>query len=378
MRRYVDEEIEPRTKLRGRQLALVDALYTKGELKLEYDSAMTRNAAQAFAARSGNCLSLVIMTAAFAKALDLPVEYQKVFVDDAWARAGNIYLAIGHVNLTLGRRATDGRRFRLSRRASKPRESEGMTIDFLPPDDMRSVRSRAIGEDIVVAMYMNNRAVEALAQGKRRRRLLVGARSGRPVARLSRRVQHAGRRVPASTATSRRPPKPCCDSCSRASPPNAQAMANLVARARATSGKSRSRSARGDARKGSSRSRRSRSSTAAWPRCAPATCRPPRRRSSARSRVRPTTTSSISGSRSRTWDLGESDARAQAPRDRDAEQHDAQRPRPLRGEARPAERRCTRVERAAQRRVFVHVVRYIRSMIAAMPWPPPMHIVISA
>src|SRR4030095_13528306 len=40
MRRYVDKEIAPRTKLRGRQLALVDALYTKGDLKLEYDSAM--------------------------------------------------------------------------------------------------------------------------------------------------------------------------------------------------------------------------------------------------------------------------------------------------------------------------------------------------
>src|SRR5262245_26188010 len=70
MRRYVDKEIVPRTKVRGRQLALVDALYTKGDLKLEYDSVMTRNASEAFAARSGNCLSLVIMTAAFAKALD--------------------------------------------------------------------------------------------------------------------------------------------------------------------------------------------------------------------------------------------------------------------------------------------------------------------
>jgi transglutaminase-like putative cysteine protease len=107
MRRYVEKEIVPRTKLRGRQLALVDALYKKGDLKLEYDSAMTRNATEAFAARSGNCLSLVIMTAAFAKALDLPLEYQKVFVDDAWARAGNMYLAIGHVNLTLGKRRTE-------------------------------------------------------------------------------------------------------------------------------------------------------------------------------------------------------------------------------------------------------------------------------
>ena len=165
MQTYLDAEIAPRAKLRGRQLALVDALYKKGDLKLEYDSAMTRNATEAFAARSGNCLSLVIMTAAFAKALDLPLEYQKVFVDDAWARAGNMYLAIGHVNLTLGKRRTEEFTY-ASRVGRKPIESEGLTIDFLPPDDMRSVRTRAITEDIVVAMYMNNRAVEALARGR--------------------------------------------------------------------------------------------------------------------------------------------------------------------------------------------------------------------
>ena len=51
---------------------------------------MTRNAAEAFDARSGNCLSLVIMTAAFAKELGLPVRYQNVFVDEAWSRSGDL------------------------------------------------------------------------------------------------------------------------------------------------------------------------------------------------------------------------------------------------------------------------------------------------
>ena len=165
MQRYVDAEIAPRAGKRGRQLSLVDALFTKGELKLEYDSAMTRNAAQAFAARSGNCLSLVVMTAAFAKALDLPVEYQKVHVDDALSRAGDLYMSIGHVNLTLGRRKTDDGGFGY-RVGKKPAESEGMTIDFLSSDDMRGQRARLIGEDVIVAMYMNNRAVEALARGR--------------------------------------------------------------------------------------------------------------------------------------------------------------------------------------------------------------------
>jgi tetratricopeptide (TPR) repeat protein len=165
MQRYLDDEIDQRARKVGRQNALIDALFTRGELKLEYDSAMTRNAAQAFAARSGNCLSLVIMTAAFARELGLHVEYQKVQVDDALARAGDIYLSIGHVNLSLGKRATDGGGFgyRVGRR---PNESTGTTIDFLPPDDIRGQRTRPIGEDVIVAMYLNNRAVEALARGE--------------------------------------------------------------------------------------------------------------------------------------------------------------------------------------------------------------------
>lgn len=165
MKRYLREEIAEPARAKGRQRALIDALYSKGQLRLEYDSEMTRNAAQAFAARSGNCLSLVIMTAAFAKELGLVVGYQKVFVDDTWARSGDIYLSIGHVNLTLGRRKLD--EISVANRAgAAPRESEAMTIDFLPPGDLRSVRTQAIDEEIVVAMYMNNRAVEALARGQ--------------------------------------------------------------------------------------------------------------------------------------------------------------------------------------------------------------------
>jgi Tfp pilus assembly protein PilF len=162
MRRYVADQIAARARVKGRPVALIDALYAQSELKLTYDSSMTRNAAEAFASRSGNCLSLVIMTAAFAKELGLGVRYQKVFVDDALGRAGDIYMAIGHVNLTLATNRTDeGIGFRVGKR---PHESEAMTVDFLPQDDLRGMRAQGISEATVVAMYMNNRAVEALAR----------------------------------------------------------------------------------------------------------------------------------------------------------------------------------------------------------------------
>ena len=164
MRRYVAGNIAERARVKGRPVALIDALYARSELKLTYDSSVTRNAAEAFASRSGNCLSLVIMTAAFAKELGLGVRYQKVIVEDAVGRDGDIYMAIGHVNLTLAAHKTDESiGFRVGKR---PPESEAMTVDFLPQDELRGMRAQGISEATVVAMYMNNRAVEALARSR--------------------------------------------------------------------------------------------------------------------------------------------------------------------------------------------------------------------
>lgn len=157
MQAYLDTEIDAMVRAKGKRQALLDALYNRKFLQLEYDSTMTRNAAQAFEARSGNCLSLVLMTAAFAKRLELPVVYQDVQVDEQWSRSGDLYFLLGHVNLSLGRGA--GRAF------DAFYEAELLTIDFLPPELMRRLRSRVIDENTIIAMYMSNRAAETLNQG---------------------------------------------------------------------------------------------------------------------------------------------------------------------------------------------------------------------
>ncbi len=158
MRHFLAHDMADKLRSRGRQQGLVDALYAKGELRLEYDSAMTRNAAQAFEARSGNCLSLVIMTAAFAKELGVPVRYQSVFTDETWARSGGLHFVIDHINLSLGKR--------LGEWAGAAQGRDVLTIDFLPAQDLRNQRVRPLPENTVVAMYMNNRAAETLARGQ--------------------------------------------------------------------------------------------------------------------------------------------------------------------------------------------------------------------
>lgn len=156
MHRYLDE-VRGRAHANGLRQALVDAV-VHGQLRLDYDASRTRTAAEAFAARSGNCLSLVVMTAALAKELGLDVQYQVAALGDTWSRSGNVYFLNGHVNVTLGKGLGDPR--------TVYDAAALLTIDFLPGQDLRGLRTRAIDETTVVAMYLNNRAAEAMVRGR--------------------------------------------------------------------------------------------------------------------------------------------------------------------------------------------------------------------
>lgn len=157
MRQYVQREIQPLIRSRGPVHALTTALYEKGQLFLEYDTSTTRNAREAFASRSGNCLSLVIMTAAMAREMGLEVRFQNVMVDEAWDRSGDLYFFIGHVNLSIGPRLAN---------SWYTGASDWMVVDFLPGRDLKRQRTQSISEVRIVSMYMNNRAAEAMANGK--------------------------------------------------------------------------------------------------------------------------------------------------------------------------------------------------------------------
>jgi Tfp pilus assembly protein PilF len=158
MKSFLRTELAGRLHGAGIQQRFAEALYTKGELRIEYESVRTRTAAETFDARAGNCLSLVIMTAALAKEIGLPVRFQRVYVDDTWTRNGGVTFSVGHVNIGLGRRQIDG--------AFGRNDGDTMTIDFLPPRDLRGVRTRELEERTVAAMYMNNRAAESFTAGR--------------------------------------------------------------------------------------------------------------------------------------------------------------------------------------------------------------------
>ncbi|MBY6187596.1 tetratricopeptide repeat protein [Marinobacter hydrocarbonoclasticus] len=138
-----------------------------------YDNRLTQTAAETFEQRAGNCMSLVVMTAALADALDMPVRFQLVKSPPVWDRQGSLYLLNGHVNLRLA----------APERANEFRVTDGgVTVDFLPGNQLRGYELVPLNRSQLLARYYNNLAAEALVQGERDRayHLLKAALSEAP------------------------------------------------------------------------------------------------------------------------------------------------------------------------------------------------------
>ena len=157
------------------------------------------------------------MTAAFAKELHLPVSYRSAYLEESWSRSGSLLISTGHVNITVGRRILD---------AKTGRDLSPITIDFLPPEEISGLRSRDISEATVIAMYANNRAAEALADGRIDDAYAWAAESVRRDPDVQRRLQYARRRLPAP-----RQPRPGGARFERVlagAPKDTRALANLA------------------------------------------------------------------------------------------------------------------------------------------------------
>jgi Tfp pilus assembly protein PilF len=157
MRAFVDDVRRTKPTYVDPRRQLIKMLQLRGPQMLDYDATTTRNASEAFAVRAGNCLSLVIMTSALAHELGYSVTYQRVIVDEAWSRSADLYFVAGHVNLAL----TESPARLLGTRRIEP----DLIVDFVPQVEGRLPRSVPIPERTIVAMYMNNRAAESVAQG---------------------------------------------------------------------------------------------------------------------------------------------------------------------------------------------------------------------
>lgn len=154
MRLFMQNDLRVSVRNHGPQGGLFYALQAGGRTTLDYDASLTRTASEAFEARAGNCLSLVLMTAALAHEMGMSVNYQLVEIPEIWTRSEQFVMLNGHVNLSLG----------TVPKGTHVRESGRWTIDFQPVEDPLLARVRPLDEGTVVAMFFNNRAVELMEQ----------------------------------------------------------------------------------------------------------------------------------------------------------------------------------------------------------------------
>ncbi|MGM9514149.1 hypothetical protein ACS5PK_07845 [Roseateles sp. DB2] len=137
---------------------LYGTLFERGRVMVEYSSDYTRNAHEAFRDRRGNCLSLALMTAAFAKRLGTGVRFQLLQSSELWSRGDQLSYLVKHVNVVL--------LGRLGENTMLGPYERGLTVDFVPPNirDLRAVKE--VSEQTIVAMYLSNLASEALEESR--------------------------------------------------------------------------------------------------------------------------------------------------------------------------------------------------------------------
>ena len=157
MKRYLEVDLAAEVRSKGERAALAEALSRRERLLLEYDTATTRTASQAFDARAGNCLSLVVMSAALARHLNLPVTFQALVGHESWSRSGDLSFVNGHVNVTVAQRLVD----RVGYYGTDPL----LRVEFGGISAGRGQALRTVSEATILAMFMNNRAAEHLVRG---------------------------------------------------------------------------------------------------------------------------------------------------------------------------------------------------------------------
>lgn len=149
----IDERVYRGSNNPDRRLELLARLmFSSGGMGFSYIVEPTRDAAGAFDAGEGNCLSFTLLFLAMADHVGLRATPREVQVPLSWRRDGSSLYETGHVNVLV---ETGTRR---------------AVVDF-EPDPIRSHRlsttrrAQRISRERVLAHFYNNRAAELLATG---------------------------------------------------------------------------------------------------------------------------------------------------------------------------------------------------------------------
>lgn len=128
---------------------LQELLFSPQFLNVQYDASANLTAAEVFAQRRANCLSLVNLYIAMARHLGLQAQYQTAQIRPQWDRRGELLVLSEHIN-ALG--SLGG--------------SSKYIVDFTPEVQLQQQTAQVISDQQALALYFNNIAVDHLVNDR--------------------------------------------------------------------------------------------------------------------------------------------------------------------------------------------------------------------
>ncbi len=132
---------------------LVRSIFDRTDFNLLYDGGANTVAADTFANKTANCLSLSVLTYSMAQQAGLTVKFREIEIPEYWTRRDGYSLLNGHINLLLVPKGRPGV-FVL--------RDKGMVVDFDPFSPKRELPARDTDKKRVLAMFYNNKGADAL------------------------------------------------------------------------------------------------------------------------------------------------------------------------------------------------------------------------
>ncbi|MDB2444503.1 hypothetical protein N9X66_05065 [Gammaproteobacteria bacterium] len=148
IRVLVDKAVQDEDENEGRLRKLLLLLYGSDGLALRYAPEVTHTAIESFAAKQGNCLSVMNLFVAMARYAGIDANFQTVKVRPNWDRRGNLVVLSQHINAT--------GRFGPHRR---------YVSDFTPEVSLQQFTSTTLTDVQARSLYFTNIGVEALIEG---------------------------------------------------------------------------------------------------------------------------------------------------------------------------------------------------------------------
>ena len=158
MRKMVKFVLDPEPDHAKKAHLLLEYIFSSEHIDLSYAHSENSTAVDTFHGSKANCISLTIMAYTLARQAGMHIDFQNIQVPEYWVRDGNHQLLLGHVNLVISTPSNTADKDDNSRKI--------LEVDFDPTATESNFHREIISKNIILAMFYNNKAAQALVSSE--------------------------------------------------------------------------------------------------------------------------------------------------------------------------------------------------------------------